>query len=139
MSITVVTPVGPADVSTEPHLLNRLWADAFNAGDLDALMSMYEPDAVLVPGPGAEPVRGLQAIRAALTWFLGLGGTLHFTPRHWLVEGDLVMSSIAFEMHGGHDADGNPVPLSGVTAEVARRGPDGSWRYVIDHPFGGAS
>lgn len=41
-----------------PHALNREWAAAFNAGDLDTLMGMYEPDAVLVPGPGAEPVQG---------------------------------------------------------------------------------
>ncbi len=122
-----------------PHALNREWAAAFNAGDLDTLMSMYEPDAVLVPGPGAEPVQGTRAIRAALEWFLGLGGTLHFTPRHWLVSGDLALSSVAFHMEGGRDADGRPVVLRGVTAEVLRRQPGGRWQYVVDHPFGGGS
>ena len=100
---------------------------------------MYEPDAVLVPGPGADPITGHAAIRAALTWFLDLGGTLSFTPRHWLEQGDLVLSSIAFVMDGGTAEDGSPVELAGVTDELARRQPDGSWKYVIDHPFGGAS
>jgi hypothetical protein len=27
------------------------------------------------------------------------------------------------------------VSVGGRTAEVARRGPDGTWRYVIDHPM----
>ena len=125
--------------TTHPHNLNERWRDAFNAGDLDLLMTMYEPDAVLVPGPGAEPVMGHDAIRASLTWFLGLGGTLRYEPRHWLEQDDLVLSSIAFTMDGGTAEDGSPVALAGVTNEVARRGADGTWRYVIDHPFGGAS
>lgn len=128
----------PTAVATRPFDLNERWRDAFNAGDLDLLMTMYEPDAVLVPGPDAGPVRGHDAIRASLSWFLGLGGTLRFTPRHWLEHEDLVLSSIAFTMDGGVGEDGTPVALAGVTDELARRQPDGTWKYVIDHPFGGA-
>lgn len=40
-------------------------------------------------------------------------------------------------MEGGRDADGNPVPLQGATAEILRQQPDGALKYVIDHPFGG--
>ncbi|GIJ45547.1 hypothetical protein Val02_24330 [Virgisporangium aliadipatigenens] len=29
-----------------------------------------------------------------------------------------------------------PVDLSGTATDVARRGPDGHWRYLIDNPFG---
>ncbi|RZS79965.1 uncharacterized protein (TIGR02246 family) [Motilibacter rhizosphaerae] len=122
-----------------PHTLNRAWGEAFNAGDLARLMTMYEDDAVLVPGPGAEPIAGTEAIAAALRGFLGLGGQLDFTPRHWLVSGDLALSSVAFSMSGGTDPDGNPVPLAGVTSELLRRQADGSWKYVIDHPFGGSA
>ena len=121
-----------------PNTLNQAWADAFNAGDLPRLMRMYEQDAVLIPGPGASPLRGHAAIKSALKAFLALGGSLSFTPRHWLTCGDVAMGGIAFVMHGGHDADGNPIDLAGTTAEVARRQPDGSWKYLIDHPFGGA-
>ena len=119
-----------------PHALNEQWRDAFNAGDLPALMATYEPDALIVPGPGAEPLQGHAAIEGALTWFLGLGGKLRFTPRHWLVQDDIAFSSIAFTMNGGADADGNPFDLHGITSEVLRRQTDGTWKYVIDHPFG---
>jgi ketosteroid isomerase-like protein len=30
------------------------------------------------------------------------------------------------------------VDVQGASAEVIRRQPDGTWRYVIDHPFGAA-
>jgi ketosteroid isomerase-like protein len=31
--------------------------------------------------------------------------------------------------------DGSPISMTGHSAEVARRQPDGSWRFVIDNPF----
>ncbi len=122
-----------------PSAVNEHWCDAFNAGDLPRLMSMYEPDAVLVPGPGADPLHGDTAIRTGLAGLLALGGHLTFTPRHWLVHHDLALGSIGFTLQGGRDPNGGAVDLNGVTAEVVRRQADGSWKYVIDHPFGGAS
>ena len=47
------------------------------------------------------------------------------------------MGRIDFHLTDGTDADGNPVDLRGSTAEVVRRQPDGTWKYAIDHPFGG--
>ncbi len=121
---------------TLPHDLNRQWAEAFNAGDLPGLMTTYEPDAVLVPAPGAAPLQGHDAIEQALTGFLALGGQLEFTPRHWVPSGDLAFASITFTTRDGRDADG-PVDLHGTTAEVLRRQSDGTWKYLIDAPFGG--
>lgn len=36
----------------------------------------------------------------------------------------------------GTGPDGAAVRLAGTATDVARRGPDGLWRYVIDNPFG---
>ncbi len=121
-----------------PSEINTRWAAAFNAGDVPALLEMYEPDAVIVPGPGASPVAGLAAIESSLRQLVGLGGRITFEPRYWLQQGDLAMGRIDFHLTGGVDPAGNPVELRGGTAEVARRQPDGSWRYVFDHPFGAA-
>ncbi|WP_457027959.1 YybH family protein [Kitasatospora sp. P5_F3] len=38
----------------------------------------------------------------------------------------------------GTGPDGSPVDLTGTATDVARRGPDGYWRYLIDNPFGTA-
>ena len=36
----------------------------------------------------------------------------------------------------GIGADGKPVQMTGQSAEVARRQPDGSWLFVVDAPWG---
>ncbi|WP_239144276.1 hypothetical protein [Streptomyces sp. SID14515] len=38
----------------------------------------------------------------------------------------------------GRAADGGQVRIAGTATDVARRGSDGFWRYVIDNPFGTA-
>src|SRR4051794_40222689 len=55
--------------ATEPEQLHGLFEQAFNAGDVEALMALYEPDAALIPQPGAL-AEGTAAIRDSLRWFL---------------------------------------------------------------------
>ena len=123
-----------------PEEINIRWTEALNTGDVAAMLDLYEADAVLVPGPGAEPVSGPAAIEANLRWLVGLRGKITYEPRYWLRNGDLAMGSIHFHLTDGTDEDGNPVEMRGTTSEVARRQPDGRWKYVFDHPFmdGGA-
>ncbi len=66
-----------------PSEINTRWADAFNAGDLPAMLELYEADAVLVPSPGARAVSGLDAIESSMRWLVGLGGRIAFEPRYW--------------------------------------------------------
>ena len=108
---------------------------AFNAGDLDGLMALYEPDAVMMPQPGAEPVKGTRAIRSALEGFLALKGTLELKTVHVIQHGDLALLRSAWRVTGT-GPDGEPVEMSHRSAEVVHRQADGSWRYIIDHPFG---
>ena len=61
--------------ATEPEQMHGLFEQAFNAGDLDALMALYEPDAALIPQPGVT-VAGSAAIRDSLRWFLDRGGMI---------------------------------------------------------------
>jgi ketosteroid isomerase-like protein len=48
-----------------PEQIHRLFEEAFNAGDLDGLMELYEPDAALIAQPGSVAHGSAQA-RAAL-------------------------------------------------------------------------
>ncbi len=98
-------------------------------------MGLYESDAVLIPQPGAELVRGTQAIRAALEGFLALKGKVELQTKHVVRYGDIALLRAAWRLKGT-GPDGKPVEMAHGSAEVVRRQPDGSWRYIIDHPFG---
>jgi ketosteroid isomerase-like protein len=52
-----------------PEDVHRLFNQAFNAGDLDDLLTLSEPESRLVPQPG-QPVTGPVALREALRGFL---------------------------------------------------------------------
>jgi ketosteroid isomerase-like protein len=49
--------------------------------------------------------------------------------------GDLALTTGKWRLQGT-GADGKPVDMTGQSVEVARRQADGSWRYVIDAPWG---
>ena len=68
--------------ATTPEQIHRLFEEAFNAGDLDALMELYETDAALIAQPGSIASGGEQA-RAALQGFLALKGASRWTPSWW--------------------------------------------------------
>jgi uncharacterized protein (TIGR02246 family) len=117
----------------QPEDLHRAFVEAFNAGDVDALMSLYEVGAVLARQEG-QPAVGAEAIRADMNGFLALTGTITLETRKVVVTGDLAL------LHGRWSItatapDGSPITMSGRSAEVARRQPDGTWLYVIDNPF----
>jgi ketosteroid isomerase-like protein len=107
-------------VASEPEELERLFIERVNAGDIEGLVALFEPDAVMVHAPG-EVATGSAAIRRVFEGLVASGEQLTLgRQRPSLRVGDLAMGSTAL-------ADG------GVTSEVARRGPDGSWRWVIDN------
>jgi uncharacterized protein (TIGR02246 family) len=121
--------------ATEPEQMHGLFEDAFNAGDLEALLALYEPDAALVPQPGAL-AEGTAAIRESLQWFLDRRGRITLDTKLVLRVGDLAYLANRWSLRGGTMPDGSPAELGAATAEVARRQPDGTWRYVIDNAWG---
>jgi uncharacterized protein (TIGR02246 family) len=120
----------------QPDEIHRAFTAAFNAGDLDGLLALYEPDASVAPAPG-EVVTGHAAIREVLAGFLALEGQISMQTLRVIPSGDVAL------LHGmwlltGTTTDGNPLELAGKSAEIVRRQPDGSWRFVVDNPFGDA-
>jgi uncharacterized protein (TIGR02246 family) len=117
-----------------PEELDRLFSAAPNAGDIEALMRLYEPQAALRPAPG-QVAQGTAAIRAALTGFLRMKPQLAVTSRLLGQGNDIALMTGRWTLKGT-GADGNPVQMTGQSAEVARRQPDGSWLFVVDAPRG---
>jgi uncharacterized protein (TIGR02246 family) len=111
--------------------IHRLVQDAFNAGDADALAALYQPDAIMAT-PDGTFVSGVDAIRDQWAGFIALGGRITMVTRHAAEVGDIALLSNDWQFV----ADG--MDFSSRTSEVARRQPDGTWKYVIDHPYGAA-
>lgn len=118
---------------TDPQRMNAAFAAAFNAGDIEDLMALYEPNAVLAPQPGQRAV-GLAAIREALLGFLSLKGKMQSENIYCMRAGDIALLQASWTL-SAIGADGKPFELSSRTAEVVRQQPDGSWLYVVDHAF----
>ena len=107
--------------AARPEDLSRLFVERANAADVDGLVALYEPDAVLAFPPG-QVTTGSHAIRQAYERLPAdrprfTAGEQQPALRH----GDLALTST--RLVGG-----------GATVEVARRQPDGTWLWVIDQP-----
>ncbi len=119
-----------------PEEVPRLWAETFVAGDLDSLVALYEADATLVAQPG-EVLTGTEAIREALSAFLATRPTFNLEVRKVLQTGDIALSFADWTLRGT-GPDGEPIEMAAQTSDVLRRQPDGTWRLVIDNPYGSA-
>jgi uncharacterized protein (TIGR02246 family) len=117
-----------------PEELDRLFSEALNAGKLEALAALYEPQATLTPEPG-KVVTGTKAIREALGAFLAGKPKIVLTNKLLARTGDIALVTARWEL-SGTGADGKPYKMSGHSAEVCRRQPNGDWLFVIDTPWG---
>jgi ketosteroid isomerase-like protein len=107
------------DRAEEPNDLERLFIARANARDLEGLMALFEPDAAM-RASGDRIASGHRNIRDALEGLLAeQRGFVLGDQQPALVSGDLALTSTRL-------ANG------AVTAEVARRQPDGTWLWAID-------
>ena len=103
----------------EPNDLEKFFVERANAGDFEGLVALYESNATLDSGDG-EVVVGHKQIRDFLVRFLAdrpkLAPSIQAPA---LCSGDLALTSSRLE-------NGD------VTAEIARRQPDGHWLWAVD-------
>ena len=107
------------------------WSAAYNANDVDWLMTFYESDAVLIP-PGSPPVTGHEAIAGV---FRGLFPVL--TDLALIVDEVRPLGAdhaveIGRSTYQAVSEDGQPTTGSDDYQVVWHRGEDGVWRYVTD-------
>ena len=110
------------------------FSELLAAGDLDAMVALYEPDAAFAPQPG-HSVTGHDAIRAALGGFLAVKPRMSGRIEKVLEAGDTALVANRWSLTGTAP-DGSPVELAATSADVLRRRADGSWGIVIDDPWG---
>ena len=120
--------------SATPEQVLESIVSGINSGNLDALMSLYESEAAFATQPGSL-AHGATGISEALTGFISLKGKLDLEVTRVLEVDDLALV-IGVWSFDGTGPDGAPVHLEARNADVLRRQADGTWRFVIDNPWG---
>ena len=103
----------------EPNDLERFFVERANAGDVEGLVALYEPDATLACGDG-EVVVGLDQIRKFFVKFLA--SRPYLSPSAQAPA--LCSANVALTSSRLDNGD--------ITAEIARRQPDGTWLWAVD-------
>jgi ketosteroid isomerase-like protein len=126
----------PLRRAAAPEDCDRILLAALQAGDIETSVALYEPDAALFSKAG-EVMIGHEAIRANNAALIALKPTFHIERIVTTMNGDgSIATTRMMARLEGTRADGRPVKSVLHTLEVLRRQDDGSWRYVIDDPFG---
>ncbi|WP_157950397.1 YybH family protein [Pannonibacter carbonis] len=121
-------------MTKDVHATITRMTDAFAKGDVAGILSTYEPDAVVVPAPGAAQsgavATGTAELAAMFRQFVDAGVAFSYGGHEVVVAGDIALHLMQWTAPG---------PLGNTTAlsvAVLRKQPDGTWKMVLDHPFG---
>lgn len=122
--------------ASNPEQCNRILFSALEAGDIETSLAVYEADAVLFKKTG-EPLKGHEAIRQNNAFLIGLKPkfAIDFIKTTFSGDGAIATNQMKASM-AGTNADGQTIQREIHTLEVLRKQPDGSWRFIIDDPFG---
>ena len=117
----------------KPHDLPRLLSEAMNANDVEAVVSLYEAEGVIVENAN-KVVAGHEAIRAMVTGFLAPKPQVTLQTSDVAAAGDLALvhSQLTVAMA---DLGGKQTEMEVRRTLVVRRHPGSGWLVGIDRPM----
>lgn len=105
-------------------------AAAYNTGDLNTVMSIYDGSGIIVADP-TSPVSGKEKFEAAVKNILAIKGTMEIKTVYCLEVGDVAVGRSEWSI-----TDGGTTKVAAKGIELLKRQTDGTWRVLIDHAFG---
>jgi|SRR5215204_613790 len=113
----------------------ELLDEAFDRGDLEAVLDFYEDGAVLM----AEQERlatGKEEIRAVYRWILAnLKGAVRQGETYIIEAGDIALLTSKWNV-SYMTSGGEFVSRESFASVIMRESPDGGWRIVVDNSWG---
>ena len=111
--------------------------EAYNRGDLEAVLDFYEDNAVMVVEPSGALARGKVELRRAFEQVMTANGSAKQVKTH-VIEAEGIALFISHWTYSGTDPSGNAFVWQLTATTVFREGGDGRWRALIDNSFGPA-
>ena len=112
----------------------RYFTTHLNAGDLEAVMTLYEADARFLAGP-EEILTGRDRIREALAGLIRTKTNFQSRVVRSVTIGDIALLYTDFE-GTTIDATGSTVEARNNAIEVLRRQGNGTWKPIVGDPNG---
>ena len=106
----------------------------FNSGDISSLISLYETEACFVSQEG-EVVKGIENVRQRLQSFINMNGRIESKVIGVVQTNDIALVNTEWSFNGS-GPDGKSVTITGKATDVLRQQSDGTWRILIDNPWG---
>jgi ketosteroid isomerase-like protein len=110
--------------------VHAVLANAFNTGDVDTVMSMYDVTGIIVPEPG-KPVSGKVKFEEAIKGILSIKGKMDIKTVYCLQTGNIAVGRSEWNI-----TDNGETKISAKGIEVMKQQADGSWKIIVDHAFG---
>jgi ketosteroid isomerase-like protein len=124
-------------MSSDPHTpatTVQRFSQLLSQGRIEALLELYEDDAAFLPEPDRAVV-GTASIRTELERFAALQPRMTGSVEKVVEARDTALVAYRWKLEGTAP-DGSRVNMAGMSADVLRRRPDGSWGVLIDDPWG---
>jgi ketosteroid isomerase-like protein len=113
-----------------PQDAHETLAAAFNTGNVNIVLNMYDVTGIIVPEPG-KPVSGKAEFKQAIEAILSIKGKMEIKTVYCLQTGDIAVGRSEWKI-----TDGNDIKVSAKGIEVMKQQADGTWKIIVDHAFG---
>ena len=114
-------------LARSPEEICRLFQQYMAEGDIDSVLRVYDADAVFLNQSG-EVKKGEEELRQELAPFAANKAIFDFNIKQVIQSGDIALMHTEWKVS-------SPQQMSVHAVEVARRQPDGTWRWLIGDPF----
>ncbi len=108
------------------------WEKDFNAGDADAIASMYTEDAIRME-QHVPVLKGREAIQAFLkTFFYQTEVSVELEVVSVEITGDYAILQGTSTLNGKQKSDGTPIHDEGKWVAISKLQADGIWKTILD-------
>jgi ketosteroid isomerase-like protein len=117
--------------ANSPEEICKLFQQYMAQGDVDSLLSLYDPEAVFLNRSG-EIKKGRRELRDEFAPLAEMRASFEFDIKQVIKSADIALMHTKWKVS-------SPQPMSVYAIEVARRQPDGTWCWLIGDPSPSAS